>query len=63
MINGPRIVQYDLIVYQPMYGYTIVHSFVDKIKVDAHAHAHVSLCHNLLWKDPLFDFLKVILQE
>lgn len=28
MINGPRIVQYDLIVYQPMYGYTIVSSFI-----------------------------------
>lgn len=59
MINGPRIVQYNLIVYQPMYGYTLV----DKIKVVA-LKLHMYHYATIFYERILCLFKKkIILQE
>lgn len=64
MINGPRIVQYDLIVYQPMYAWLYNSKFIHLSTKSKLMHMHMYHYATIFYEKILcLIFLKVILQE
>lgn len=64
MINGPRIVQYNLIVYQPMYGYIYNSKFIHLSTKSKLMHMHMYHYATIFYERILCLFKKkIILQE